>query len=479
MSHNVTRSQLVSRGQPWLPPMTEPARTGLFPLRLAAFEEYMFLDDRPDQPMTGVLAMRFRGTFDRPAFEAALDDALRRNPLFWALVDARRRKPCWIAAPAGRPPLEWQPPHVPLDCPNAEALDLRREPGFRMWIQQGGEQATLTFLGHHAVADAIGMTQFLGDVLAGYAVRRSSHLPPRALPAPMPQRLGERGLFRQSAPQPVSAWAATRFLAREAVKWFGRRALPLEAPRSAAAADEADPFPGIHVHTFDVAQTNGLRDRAARQGGTLNDLLLRDLFVTMRAWNDQSGTAGGQRGNASGWLRIAMPTNLREPLDQYMPAANKMSYAFLTRRPAACDDRGTLLAGLRAETAAIKHWRLSRTFVHGLETLLRVPGAMRWILSGRRCLATAVLSNLGDPGWHFWTDFPRQDGLLTMGDVSLREFIASPPLRALTRACFLAVRYADRLTISLRCDRHLFRPADARRLLALYIDQLGQTLAEP
>ncbi len=446
----------------------------LFPLPLVPFERYMLLDDRPDYPMTGLVGMDFLGEFDRPAFEAALDEALARHPLFWALIERSRRGPRWVAAPEQAPPLDWAALEVPMDCPRGEAIDLAREVGFRLWVRQGDSRAKLVFLLHHSASDAIGSVQFLGDLLAGYAVRRGG-LGPEALAPVEPQRLHKRGLFEEPPPEPVSQWKATRFMVAEAVKWFARRPAPLAAPdadRGAAAEDYQ--FPGMHVHTFDEARTRALRDAAARDGATVNDLLLRDLFLAIRAWNRECG-----HGKERGYLRIVMPTNLREKLDRRMPSANKMSYAFLTRRPRECDEPAALLEGLRKETEAIKYWRMGQAFVAGMGAFMQIPGATRLVASRHWCMATAVLSNIGDPAWHFWTEFPRRDGLLAMGDVRLERIVASPPLRPKTRTCVVATRYAGRLTLTVRCARQLFRPADSRRFLALYVKRLDETLAAP
>ncbi len=448
-------------------------REAVFPLALVPFERYMWLDDRPDWPMTGILCMEFRGELHRPAFEASLEEALSRHPLYWAHVRPARGGLRWIAAERGDPPLDWAGWEEPMRCARGGAIDLRTEVGFRLWVRQGGGRARLAFLLHHCVSDAIGGMQLLGDVLACYAIRRGGGAAGKLEP-PDPGRYRKRGTFEEPPPEPVSRWAAMRFTAAEGWKWLTRPVSPLRAPREFGhPAEGPHEVPGIHLHQFDAEQTQALRDRARAQGRTINDLLLRDLFLALRSWN----AAGGRRKKDSkAWLRIAMPTNLREKADARLPAANKMGYAFLSRRPRDCDDEEALLAGIGEETEAIKHWRMGLAFLSGLEMAMVAPGAMRWIVSERRCAATAVLSNLGDPEWHFWSKLPRVDGLLQAGDVLLAGATGSPPLRPLTRACFVAARYAGRLSVNVRCDRRTFCPEAARELLASYVGRLERTM---
>ena len=79
----------------------------------------------------------------------------------------------------------------------------------------------------------------------------------------------------------------------------------------------------------------------------LNDLLLRDFFLMLAAWN--RGTL-----QENGPLRIMIPTNMRVREDARMPAANVFSYAFVTLYASACRNRRQLLKTISADMAMIK-----------------------------------------------------------------------------------------------------------------------------
>ena len=51
-----------------------------FPLPLAAFEEYMLCDDRPQYPMNIIARLRFAGQLDRRATAEALETVVRATP---------------------------------------------------------------------------------------------------------------------------------------------------------------------------------------------------------------------------------------------------------------------------------------------------------------------------------------------------------------------------------------------------------------
>ena len=454
--------------------MSDTVNSAPFPLPLVPFERYLLMDDRPGHPMTGFLAMEFSGEFDRPAFEAALEEALVRHPLFCALLERLPRKGlCWVASAGLMPSLDWNAYDAPLECPAGEAIDPTREVGLRIWVRQSGGRAKVTFQLQHACSDGLGTFQFIGDLLAAYGIRTASAASATVPPLADLQSasLRGRGEFETDLPQQVSSLRIIGTVASEALKFLGRRPVPLYTyPNTCGENTETYEFPGICAQTLDDSRTAALREVAKGRGATLNDLLITDIFRTIIAWNRRCGQRRPGR-----WMRINMPTNLRGKKDGRMPAANMMSYAFLSRRPRQCDDWDALLDGVRRETEMIKRWRSGLLFLDGIAFAAKMPGLLRLLLAGNRCLATLVLSNLGDPTWHFRTKLPLIGDRASAGNVVLEMVTGATPLRPMTRASLVVSRYAGRLTVCARCDPQVFRSADTRDFLALYCEQLART----
>ena len=310
--------------------MAEPAYVALFPLPLTAFERYMMDDDRADYPMTFPMKFQLSGEIHRPAFQSALDEALSRHPLLCARVERlRRRGLCFVHGSGQRPALDWDIEGVPPRFPNDRAIDLSREGGTRFWVRVGNGTATLLVQFHHACCDGLGAVRFLGDLFAGYATRTATEgAPPTRAPLEL-ESLRTRGEFHVEYPKPVSLTRAVWSTLCETGKWIVRRPAPLAVPGPLASetGDETE-YPGIEVHRFDEHQSLVLRQIASRSRATVNDLLLRDLFVTMREWNEKF-----QSGRTEPWMQINMPQSLRARSGDAMPAANKMSYVFLTGEP--------------------------------------------------------------------------------------------------------------------------------------------------
>ena len=230
--------------------------------------------------------------------------------------------------------------------------------------------------------------------------------------------------------EPVSLGRILWATVAEIVKFGIRRIAPLAAPPSTepvAGRNGADP--PILSHEFDLVETAALQALALAQSAKLNDILLRDLFQVVAQWNTQGGAL-----RPSHWLLINMPKNMREPADDAMPVANRMSYAFLTRRSREVADPAGLLDYVRNETELVRKYGLGLFFLGNIAFVQSVPGLLNWLLSGERCFATTILSNFGNVTRQMGFDFPAEDGRLVIGNVRLERWQVAAPVRHLTRA---------------------------------------------
>jgi hypothetical protein len=233
-------------------------------------------------------------------------------------------------------------------------------------------------------------------------------------------------------------------------------------------------FPGIRSTTISREEFEGIRSAALGSGAVLNDLLIAALFRALREWTQLGGDRSARRP-----LRIMMPTDLREGDAFTMPAACLTSYSFLTREQEACIDGAKLLHDVSLETTQIKNERRGIRFSDAVAVGLTTPGAMQVIVGAPVCLASAVLSNIGDPTRRFSAWLPRRDGRLAVGNLLLDDITGVPPLRPKTRATFSVFAYRRRLTISLRCDPAYLSDQDTIRLLELYARHLRSYAPAP
>jgi hypothetical protein len=360
-----------------------------------------------------------------------------------------------------------------VTCPGSgEWIDLTRETGLRVWVRQGSERAVVTLQFHHACTDGIGAYRFIGELLGAYGILTEG--PARhALTELSPSLL--RGRFKRALGREVpvgfrTAWRAFRYV----YGLYRRRPSALAVPSSTPREGLANPsFPGYCTFSFDRAMHQRLREVAAEKCVMLNDLLLRDLFLTLGQWQrPQHWWSRHPR------LRVMMPTDLRDTEDCSMPAANMVGYALLTRTTRDCDDPNDLLKSIGDETARIKHQRSGADFLEALLAADYVPGLLRFVIPTRWSLCTAVFSNVADPSRRFTAKLPHNGGRVHAGNLVLEDITGIPPYRPGTRCTISVFQYDRRLTLCIRCDPQLYRLQDTEQLGKLYVDRLKTTAEE-
>lgn len=436
----------------------------VFPLHLTPFESYMLLDDRPDHPMTFIVQISFSGKFNRQAFSASVPPAIARHPLLRAIVKPKKQnRDCWVAAK--------QELHVdygdigqPLTFPKGEFIDLRSEIGVRMWVRHDEQGGVLTAQFHHSVCDGIGSYQFLGDIFWYYAEQTDpTDLP--ELPELDPRELRNRlranykhEHFQLSEDEFQNEWKNSARMLFTQVNRLRQSEL---APDSTST-----PFPGIESIDFDKIWYRKFRKAAQKLSMTSNDLLLEKMFVALSKWNRKNGGLGGGR------MAVMVPLDLRETMGGKMPAANIVTYAFIRAKQSLVRKIPQLRSRLREEMTYVKQTRHTSRFTNMIVGSIKYPRLARLLLRSPKCLATATLSNTGDPSRRFHVEFPKQDRNLRCGNIVLTEFGGVPPMRHQTRATTSIFTYGRGLKICMRCDPHLFRPCDTRALLETYADEL-------
>ena len=454
--------------------MLKKDQPNVFPLHLAPIDAFYCADDHPRYPMTSVIHLDFSGTLDPEVFELALNDALVRHPLLCALIKpAKRSMPCWVMSQDIKPRIDWGDADKPITCDDGEAIDLSREVGLRVWGRISDDASRLTLQVHHACTDGTGVYRFLGDLLACYGIRVATGDAVPELAELDPRLL--RGRRRRMADVAIHGTRGQFMRAGFRQGWdiFGKRIQPIAVPTQSGAAQQVlTPFPGVCSKTFDREQHKSLRAAAGKYGVMLNDLLLAEMFQTIRQWNEKLAGSPPQ-----GWLRIMMPYDLRDKQDYEMPAANMTAYTFITRRGRDCADLETLVRDVRDETARIKHGRLGTSFVDALMLAEHGPKILEFLLRRNRCISTVILSNIGEPSRRFTARLPRKRGKICCGDLVLEQITGVPPLRQNSHATFAIFTYGREMTISLRCDPYRFTIEQSEALLDMYMERLAQHVA--
>jgi hypothetical protein len=375
------------------------------------------------------------------------------------------RQFAWV--PSGQlPQVEWAPLGTDFGDRYGEYIDLRKDIGLRIWVRQGADKSTVLLHFHHACSDALGGFAFIEDLLAGYANAGddpTQSVVPRPIDFSALLRRGTAGMTKRTFFQQIGdAWIG----AREGIKFFSQAPRPLKPVSETSCNVETSPQrTGYLMTVLSDDVVTGLRRASSSAKATVNDLLLRDFFTVLSRWN---------RGR--GRVRILMPQSLRAATDHALPAANIMSFAFITRRSSAVNRPVELLESIRRETDAIRRFNLSVYFLGALASL-QSARLLQALLRGPFCFSTAVLTNMSDPTRRFAMRFNRTKGGLVVGNLVFQAITGVPPLRPRTRAAVAISHSGNALYISLKADPRHFCPLDAQQLLGDYVNQLEKSAA--
>jgi len=455
--------------------MPPPQKAGrLLPLHLAIMERFMMLDDRPGFPMTFVIELTLAGQIDKSAWEEALVRALEHQPLLTSVLgQAKGGKTCWVATEHPYPRCNWATEGVPIERPTPkESFDLTKEPGLRVWIRQGPERAVVSLQFHHACSDGIGAYRFIGELLAAYGIlvegpekHAMSELDPLLLRGRQRRALGC---------ETPTAWSRARKAIAYALRLYWGSPVTLATPKAGSPNTPDPAFPGYATRSLDRDTHQRLRNVAAAGGAVVNDLLIRDLFLTIERWQKLHGP-----GSPRARLGIMMATDLRGSEDLSMPATNMVGYSFLRFAASECEQSAPLLDKVVKATNRIKHERAGSTFLETMLGATSVPGLLSFMTPTWWSLATIIFSNVSDPSRRFTSKLPRSGGKVRAGNLLLEDITGIPPYRPGSRATLSIFQYDRRLTVCLRCDPKVFRYRDAEELLDLYVDQLRASAAPP
>jgi NRPS condensation-like uncharacterized protein len=428
----------------------------LLPLPLVPFESYMLADDRLAYPMNCFARIRFSGRLNRAALDAAMSIAVSRHPLLAAVVRRSGHQDFWVAA--DQPPaVQWLNTPLVESLPPLTPLDVRVAPGLRVVSCEDGRNTDLIIQVHHACCDGLSVLHFAEDLIISCALA-GERSPESALRALCPEQLLDRGKFD------LTAGRLLKMMPRQAIGVHGTRQFRKRTPEPLVPhqpqPDSGSPppdYPTSLTRRLGRVECAGLVTAARRLAVTVNDLLVRDCFLTLSRWRRRIGDQPG------GWLRVTVPVNLRTRADRRLPAANVASMVFLDRLARHMDDSERLLDSIHQEMSLIKRLQLGVTFVLSLQTCQSLPGGLNEMVRSDRCAATAVLTNLGVVFDRY--PVPQKDGRFVVGDAVLESMDALAPLRPLTCAAIAVVVYAGELHITLHYDSRVLTATDARELI--------------
>lgn len=445
-------------------PSADDATVAVFPLPLNSMELSLVWDSAPGYPVLCDMEIILNGRIDRDAAEKGLLVALAHNPLFRSIIEVGPRGQLqWVLS--NKPIfLDWAPLGVPVADQYNQPADLFRRPSLRVYVREGSCESRVLFQFHHSVSDGIGGFHFIEDFLVGYA---------REFPEGQSLKVRDIDISRLKRRNLTTDGGC---LIRGVADWFNSLRYNLSflfrCPQSLAVPKQSSgPYPVYRhlVGTLSGSVMARLRQVARDSGVSVNDLLLRDLFIATRKWNEQH-----QSTKSNGRIQIVMPQNLRSRDDRALPATNAMAFSFIARPESETHNPDELLNWIKTETETIRRGQLSRYYLAMMDYGYHLR-LLKTFLKMGNCFGTVILSNLSDPTRRFVTKFPRSDRGLVIGNLTFGGIEAVSHVRRQTNASFVVINRDETLTVCARIDHNLFSIEQGHRILDNFLAQLEET----
>ena len=222
------------------------------------------------------------------------------------------------------------------------------------------------------------------------------------------------------------------------------------------------------LRTIPAAMLNKLKLSARNAGSTLNDVLLRDLFMTLGSWNNLARARPfGRR------ITIAVPVCMRAKTFQMMPASNFVSMHVLHVPNRLLPDSTKLLRHIHKVMKFVKSYEMGHTLVVFAMLAGSLPSGLINFFRLPLSRATAVLTNLGIP----FQDSPlrTQDGRFGIPGLTLTGLETLPPIRDRTRIAISINSYDEDLRMTMRYDENFYDQDSAQKILDRYFDKIALT----
>ncbi len=446
----------------------------MLPARMTPIEEYFLVEDCPEFPMTVSIRLRFSGRLERESFDLAVCHVVGRHPLLRAVVDESGGNKIWVECPGWEPKVHWG-----ADCdeggwPEYSFIDVRKEPGTRIWVvhRDGWDEVVVQV--HHCSADALGLCRFTEDLLISYTRFFEKEEGGSSIQL---RKVNSQQFHRRSTPS-IPPWMfslmAHRWHARvkDFLQIVRRKSSELLPSTLSLLQPEATASPCVRILRFDREQTQRIKARSKELQVTVNSILLRDLFLTTQEWREALGV-----NREDDLLRFCVPVNLRTSDDRDLPVSNVLSLLFLDRRDAEMQDPDALMHGIQRELHATKKKDLRLTFITILAVGRQLPGGLKRWLKTNKCWATCIFSSLGV--LFRGTPLTVRDGHLIAGDLTLENWDLVPPMRRKVGLTICPYTYAGRLSIVFNYDRTRMSGDQLSLMLNNFLARIDSSVARP
>ncbi len=441
-----------------------------FPLQLTAMEKFFVWDEQPSYPKRFQIVVDCDGVLSGDQWIVALSETIYRHPMLVATIRDTDRE--WILPTSPAFEVAFIDSHsieATASSPSMIADLLSKSScrsgaiasNLRVAVVQGSDSTVLAFDVLHAACDGLGMRVFIEDATTRYnAIVQEDESLQRWKRLDY-DRLKHRNECPEYGQQSDMRATTLREKLVHAYHFHFRGPYPVKSVQDKSARK--------HPLTFRSRElcdetTSTMREYLTNQSAGINEWAAKCILESISEWQKRSQLKALRS-------RLMVPIDLRVWEDLRLSACNKIGFAFVVNEPNSANVDAGLLASCKIQFEAIKKLCLGADFVRMFDGAKRFGWLVRMILQRSNCLATAVLTNLGDV-----TARQRKgrtvDKRSASGDLRLRAIYGWPPIRKGTQVGLGICRYDQRISIACVMDGYAFTEDEADEFFELLISKL-------
>ena len=359
----------------------------------------MVQDSHPGYEMTILMEWAFKGRINRDLLVEAYKRVTQYEPLFRAVLVNKNGNQYWDVDDEHLAQLTFETSEKSVEENEGTRYLISMPPEERcvkIVVREFCDGVAFEVYIHHAIGDGIGVNQLFADWMKEYdlllhGITETSELNFH----PDVDLFPRREEFHFVPKEKMSFSTKVYDIYHGIAQFFAHRVLPMLKEDKIDKSNLSEIYP-MYWRRFGKDFFLTYKAKAKSLGASVNTLMMRDMYITLRKWNEKHPVDNVPIERQKRWFRMLVPINIRTDFHRTVPCANIVGYIFDDRRPVDSNRSEAFLQSIQKNIAKCKNYNSGSTFIKVIKILCKIPGIMSLMTSDKQCHCSVILSSVGN-----------------------------------------------------------------------------------
>ncbi|MBR6436530.1 MAG: hypothetical protein IKS45_08490, partial [Thermoguttaceae bacterium] len=341
----------------------------------------------------------FKGRINSDLLVEAYKRVTQHEPLFRAVLVKKNGNQYWDVDDKHLAPLTFETSEKSIEENEGTRYLISMPPEERcvkIIVREFCDGVAFEIYIHHAIGDGIGVHQFFADWMKEYDLLLHGITETSALNFHPDVNLFPRREELHFVPKEKMSFSTKVYDIYHGIAvFFAHRVLPMLKEDKIDKSNLSETYP-MYWRRFGKDFFLTYKAKAKSLGASVNTLMMRDMYITLRKWNEKHPVDDVPIERQKRWFRMLVPINIRTDFHRTVPCANIVGYIFDDRRPVNCDRSEAFLQSIQENIAKCKKYNSGSTFNKVIRILNKIPGIMSLMTSDKQCHCSVILSSVGN-----------------------------------------------------------------------------------